>query len=70
MTSAWRSRGSVIIIERATARAYTNPVQTASTSNAAQLPIRRLACTMRAVAGIGLSGVEVATMIRSIGCGV
>ena len=45
--------------------AYRKPVQAASRSNAAALAAPSSCCTMQAVAGKGMSGVMVATMIKS-----
>ena len=47
-------------------RAYIKPAHTACTSNAGQPEIPNLCCTIVAVEGNCISGVAVATMIKSI----
>ena len=56
------------IMASATVRAYTKPLHTACTSKAGQPAMPSLCCTMVAVEGNTMSGVEVATMIRSTSC--
>ena len=59
----------VLIMASATLIAYTKPLQTAWISNAGQPAIPSLFCKMQALDGNTMSGVDVATMMRSISPG-
>ena len=56
----------LLIIASATVSAYTKPEHTACTSKAAQPWMPSFCCSRQAVDGNTMSGVDVATMIRSI----
>ena len=67
MTSAFFAM-PLLIYALAVVMAYIKPAHTACTSNAGQPSMPNLCCTMVAVAGNCISGVAVATIIKSISC--